>query len=173
MRHVLTLGVATALFAVAVAACASGDAKTFESADQVGAWVESRTGECDTPRRGTIEEFAEFVGPLRAKLYAPFVAEWATCAKAPYEKLGLVVFKQGGLAALQESWKSALASGEIPDDPDFGFGAGFALTGSIGMENLGLRHLRCTPVETTDIAPVPADAPGCFYTAMSDQHHHH
>ena len=104
-----------------------------------------------------MEEFAEFVGPVRAKVYVPFVAEWGTCAKPPYERLGLVVLRPGAVQAIGDAWRAALGRGEVRGDPDLAFGDDFALTGSIGMENLGLRQLRCSAT-TCEFAPV--------------QHHH-
>lgn len=118
--------------------------------------IAERTG-CIGVESATAEEFAEFVGPVRAKLYLPVVAEWGTCAKPPYERLGLVVLRPGAVQAIGDAWRTALARGEVRGDPDLAFGDDFALTGSIGMEGLGLRHLRCTAT-TCEFAPA---------------HHHH
>ncbi|MDU0292072.1 hypothetical protein NUG22_22910 [Saccharothrix longispora] len=141
--------------------------------DQVAEWVEEKTGQCGEPVPRSMEEFAEFVGPLRAKLYAPYVAEWATCSAGPYERLGLVVFQRERLADFQRAWQGALSSGEVSDDPDFGFGNGFALSGTLGLELLGLHTLRCTPVGPDDEVghTVPAEAEGCVY-AQPPGHHH-
>lgn len=154
------------------AACSAVDPDTGSAAG-VGTWVHARTGECAPVRTASVEEFAEFVGPLRAELYAPFVAEWGTCSVAPYEKLGLVVFQAGRMKDFQESWKAALASGQVTDNPDFAFGDGFALSATTGLERLGLRYLHCTPVDATALSPEPAEADGCVYTAMVPGHHHH
>ncbi len=118
--------------------------------------IAARTG-CADVERATLEEFAEFVGPVRAKVYLPFVAEWGTCTKPPYERLGLVVLRAGVIPAIGDAWRAAVARGEVRGDPDLAFGDDFALTGSIGMEGLGLRHLRCT-------------ATTCEFTEI--QHHH-
>ncbi|WP_089920155.1 hypothetical protein [Lentzea albida] len=107
--------------------------------DGIAAWLHDLTDECSTVRRG--DDFTEFAGPVRSKVYAPFVAEWGTCAKEPYGRLGLLVLRPG----LDQAWLAALAEGEVRGDPDLAFGDGFALTGSIGMEYLGLKRLECTP----------------------------
>ncbi|WP_143532779.1 hypothetical protein [Saccharothrix sp. ALI-22-I] len=143
------------------------------TSSEVGEWVREKTGQCDDVVPRTMEEFGEFVGPLRAKLYAPYVAEWATCKAGPYERLGLVVFQREKLADFQRSWQGALSSGEVSDGPDFGFGNGFALSGTLGLELLGLHELRCTPVRPgEDVGhTVPAEAQGCIYTQTSGHHH--
>lgn len=145
----------------------------LSTSSQVGEWVREKTGECGEVTPRTIEEFADFVGPLRAKLYAPYVAEWATCKAGPYERLGLVVFQREELADFQRAWQGALAGGEVADDPDFGFGNGFALSGTLGLEVLGLHQLRCTPVEPDDDVEhtLPAEAQGCVYAQASGHHH--
>jgi hypothetical protein len=107
--------------------------------DGIAAWLNDLTGECSEVRRDN--DFTSFAGPVRAKVYEPFVAEWGTCAKEPYQRLGLIVLRPG----IDEAWLRALANGEVRGDPDLAFGDGFALTGSIGMEHLGLRRLECTP----------------------------
>ncbi|MCS7477462.1 hypothetical protein ACFFQW_22205 [Umezawaea endophytica] len=169
MRLGVTL-VGAALVAGSVA-CSAADPATGSAAG-VGEWVHARTGECSSPRVGSIEEFAEFVGPLRADLYAPFVQEWATCAVAPYEKLGLVVFRPGVMREFQEAWKASVAAGEVVGDPDFAFGPGFAVSATDGLERLGLRYLHCTPVEGHVMSPEPAEAEGCVYTKMHQGHGH-
>ena len=141
-------------------ACGTTDPNTGSAAG-VADWVQVRTGECADPVPGTIEQFVEFVGPLRAKLYAPFVAEWATCEVKPYEKLGLVVFHRDRLAEFQESWRAAIKDGVVKDDPDFAFGDGFALTATTGLERLGLNYLRCAEVPDR-----------CVQAPMSGGHHH-
>ncbi|MFE9747731.1 hypothetical protein ACFYOT_22735 [Saccharothrix saharensis] len=140
---------------------------------EVGRWVEEKTGQCDEVAPRTMQEFADFVGPLRAKLYAPYVAEWATCAAGPYERLGLVVFQREKLKDFQQAWQGAMASGEVSDNPDFGFGNGFALSGTLGLELLGLHELRCTPVVTgADVGhTLPAEADGCTYVQKPGHHH--
>jgi hypothetical protein len=170
VRHGVT-SVIAALVLGSAAACAAVDPGTGSAAD-VGAWVEARTGECTSPRAASLEEFAEFVGPLRAKLYAPYVAEWATCSVAPYEKLGLVVFRPERLVEFQSAWKASLAAGEVSGDPDFAFGDGFALSATTGLERLGLRYLRCTPVDSTALSPEPAEVEGCVYAEMPQGHGH-
>jgi hypothetical protein len=107
--------------------------------DGIAAWLHGLTDECTDVQRGN--DFTDFAGPVRSKVYAPFIAEWGTCAKPPYERLGLLVLKPG----LEQAWRTALANGEVQGDPDLAFGDGFALTGSIGMEYLGLKRLECTP----------------------------
>jgi hypothetical protein len=155
---------------VGLAACSAVNPASGSAVD-VGRWVEARTGECSAPRVGSLEEFASFVGPLRAKLYAPFVSEWATCAVAPYEKLGLVVIRPSRMKEFMESWKASLAAGEVRGDPDFAFGDGFALSATTGLERLGLRYLRCTPVDASALSPEPAGVEGCFYTGMARHDH--
>ncbi|MFD9700302.1 hypothetical protein [Lentzea sp. NPDC059081] len=107
--------------------------------DGIAAWLNELTDECTAVRRG--DDFTDFAGPVRSQVYAPFIAEWGTCAKAPYGRLGLLVLRPG----LDQAWRTALGNGEVRGDPDLAFGDGFALTGSIGMEYLGLRRLECTP----------------------------
>lgn len=107
--------------------------------DGIAAWLNDLTGECSKVRKG--DDFTSFAGPARAKVYEPFVAEWGTCTKEPYQRLGLIVLRPG----IDQAWRAALASGEVRGDPDLAFGDGFALTGSIGMEHLGLKRLECTP----------------------------
>jgi hypothetical protein len=107
--------------------------------DGIADWLHRLTDECATVRHG--EDFTAFAGPVRAKVYAPYIAEWGTCSKAPYERLGLLVLRPG----LEQAWRTALAKGEVRGDPDLAFGDGFALTGSEGMEYLGLNRLECTP----------------------------
>lgn len=107
--------------------------------DGIAAWLNDLTGECADVRRD--DDFTAFAGPVRAEVYEPYVAEWGTCTKEPYQRLGLIVLRPG----IEEAWLKATASGEVRGDPDLAFGDGFALTGSIGMEHLGLRRLECTP----------------------------
>ena len=118
-----------------------------------------------------MEEFAAYLGADRAKLYEPFVAAWATCAVPPFQKVGLVLFEPGGVLGLQESWKAGLAAGTLTENPDFGFGDGFALTSEeLGTGELGLRHLWCRPVEGTDAVEEPAGVDGCVF-ARTEGHH--
>ncbi|MFI9009265.1 hypothetical protein ACIGNX_18755 [Actinosynnema sp. NPDC053489] len=140
---------------------------------EVGQWVREKTGQCDEVVPRTMAEFADFVGPLRAKLYAPYVAEWSTCSAGPYERLGLVVFQRDKLADFQRSWQGALSAGEVADNPDFGFGNGFALSGTLGLELLGLHELRCTPVGAGEEVghTLPAEAQGCTYVQQPGHHH--
>lgn len=140
---------------------------------EVGEWVREKTGQCDEVVSRSMDEFAEFVGPLRAKLYAPYVAEWATCEAGPYERLGLVVFQREKLTDFQRSWQGAMAGGEVSDNPDFGFGNGFALSGTLGLELLGLHELRCTPVGPGEEVghTLPAEAEGCTYVQKPGHHH--
>lgn len=175
--------VALVALLVASVACSSATGSTglaanalgppLSTSSEVGEWVREKTGQCDEVVPRTMTEFAEFVGPLRAKLYAPYVTEWATCKAGPYERLGLVVFQREKLADFQHAWQQALAGGEVSDDPDFGFGNGFALSGTLGLELLGLHELRCTPVRPDDDVghTVPAEAQGCIYTQTSGHHH--
>lgn len=169
-------GAALAGLLVALVACGAPSHQhggepvpVLHTTSEVAAWLQARTGGCTEPRTATPEQLAEFLGPQRAALHVPFVAEWATCAVPPYERLGLLVFRPDGAADLQRSWLQALADGSITDDPDLAFGDGFALTGYLGLEHLGLRHLRCTPPDPTDVDPVPAETPGCRYTPI--RHH--
>jgi hypothetical protein len=152
-------------------ACSTVDPATGSALD-VGAWVHAKTGECENPQKQTIEEFANFVGPLRAKLYAPYIEEWATCAVSPYEKLGLVVLRGERRTEFQKAWKTSLTTGEITDDPDFAFGNGFALTATTGLERLGLRYLHCKPVGKEALSPEPAEVEGCTYAKMPKEHEH-
>ncbi|GGP77188.1 hypothetical protein [Saccharothrix coeruleofusca] len=160
MRVGVMLGgcAAAAALLVGSAACSAGGSTTsgptlgatalgppLTTTTQIAEWLREKTGECAQAEQRTMEQFAEFLGPLRTKLYAPYVAEWATCKVGPYERLGLVVFHRDRLAEFQKSWQAARASGEVGDDPDFGFGNGFALSGTLGLESLGLHHLRCSP----------------------------
>ncbi|MGW4110817.1 hypothetical protein ACWEFJ_08050 [Actinosynnema sp. NPDC004786] len=140
---------------------------------EVGQWVREKTGQCDEVVPRSMEEFADFVGPLRAKLYAPYVAEWGTCSAGPYERLGLVVFQREKLKDFQQAWQGAMAAGEVSDNPDFGFGNGFALSGTLGLELLGLHDLRCTPVGPDEVVEhtLPAEAEGCTYVQKPGHHH--
>lgn len=141
-----------------------------ESMAELTAWVQSATGECATVSAAGPEELADYLGPRRVDWYGPFVAEWATCAIAPYGRLGLVLFEPGRQRALQEFWVRALASGEIADNPDWAFGNGFAVTaGPLGTERLGLRNLWCEPVDDPAADTIPADVDGCVY-ATSGHH---
>ncbi|WP_090003705.1 hypothetical protein [Lentzea albidocapillata] len=144
MRHPVTRALAALLVVGSVAFVllvgrAEPAPDLSKGVDGVAAWLHDLTDECTTVRRD--DDFAGFAGPVRSKVYAPFVAEWGTCAKAPYERLGLLILKPG----LEKAWRTALANGEVRGDPDLAFGDGFALTGSIGMEYLGLKRLECTP----------------------------
>ncbi|WP_156213906.1 hypothetical protein [Lentzea aerocolonigenes] len=134
-----------ALLVVGSVACALLVARAGSAPDLtkgvggIAAWLNDLTGECSEVRRDN--DFTAFAGPVRAKVYEPFVAEWGTCVKEPYQRLGLIVLRPG----VDEAWRKALARGEVRGDPDLAFGDGFALTGSIGMEHLGLKRLECTP----------------------------
>lgn len=152
---------------------ANGLGPPLATSSEVAEWVREKTGECDDVTPRTMEEFAEFVGPLRAKLYAPYVAEWSTCKAGPYERLGLVVFQREELADFQRAWQAAVTSGEVSDSPDFRFGNGFALSGTLGLEVLALHELRCTPVRPgEDVGhTVAAEADGCVYTQAPGHHH--
>ncbi|GAB3451349.1 hypothetical protein [Actinophytocola sediminis] len=133
-------------------------------------WVRDTTGECADLAPADADALADYLGPVRVTWYEPFVAEWATCGIAPYDRLGLVLFKPGQQRALQEFWTRALATGELTDNPDWAFGNGFAITaGPLGIERLGLHYLWCTPVDDPDAHTVPADVDGCVYAAP--QHH--
>lgn len=139
MRALLALVVAGSVALVFVIARTGPAPDPARGVDGIAAWLEKLTGECAEVRRDN--DFTAFVGSARANVYAPFVAEWGTCVKQPYERLGLLVLRPG----LDEAWRNAVARGEVRGDPDLAFGDGFALTGSIGMEHLGLKRLECTP----------------------------
>lgn len=143
------------------------------SMDELSAWVREATGECTPLTPASMTELGEYLGPVRMGWYLPFVAEWATCGIAPYDRLGLVLFKPGKQREMQEFWLRGLASGEITDNPDWAFGNGFAITaGPLGAE-LGLHYLWCQPAERPDRPDahiVPADVDGCVYATWS--HHH-
>lgn len=143
---------------------------TLTSMTDLAAWVRERTGECADLAPASTADLAEYLGPVRVRWYEPFVAEWATCAIEPYDRLGLVLFKPGHQRALQEFWARGLASGELTENPDWAFGDGFAVTaGPLGTERLGLRYLWCTPVDDPDAHTVPAGVEGCVYATPS--HH--
>ncbi|NUT47140.1 MAG: hypothetical protein HOV94_07465 [Saccharothrix sp.] len=187
MRRGLMLARCAALVALLVGSVACSSAATgstgglgsnalgppLATSAAVGEWVAEKTGQCDEVVPRSMEEFAEFVGPLRAKLYAPYVAEWGTCSAGPYERLGLVVFQREKLADFQRAWQGAMASGEIADNPDFGFGNGFALSGTLGLDVLGMHDLRCKPVAPGEGVghTLPAEAEGCTYTQKPGHHH--
>ncbi|MDX8032730.1 hypothetical protein SK803_21145 [Lentzea sp. BCCO 10_0856] len=139
MRVLLALFVAGSVALAVVIARAEPAPDPARGVDGIAAWLNQVAGDCTDVRKG--EDFAAFAGPVRAKVYGPFVAEWGTCAKPPYEQLGLLVLRPG----LEEAWRGALARGEVRGDPDLVFGDGFAITGSTGMEHLGLKRLECTP----------------------------
>jgi len=139
MRVLLALFVVGAVVFVIVVGHAAPAPDPAKGVDGIASWLNEVTGECTEVRKG--EDFAAFAGPVRSKVYGPFITDWATCVKPPYERLGLLVLRPG----LAEAWHEALARGEVRGDPDLVFGDGFALTGSDGMEYLGLRRLECTP----------------------------
>lgn len=140
--------------------------RPFTSMDDLSAWVADTTGECADLAPASAADLADYLGPVRVRWYEPFVAEWATCGIAPYDRLGLVLFEPGQQRALQEFWARGLASGELTDNPDWAFGNGFAVTaGPLGVERLGLRYLWCEPVDDPDAHTLPADVDGCVYAA--------
>ncbi len=139
MRVLLALFVAGSVALVFVLGRAEPVPDLTRGVDGVAAWLHQLTGECGEVKKDN--DFTAFTGPVRSKVYEPFVAEWGTCAKQPYQRLGLLVLKPG----LEQAWLTAVANGEVRGDPDLVFGDGFALTGSIGMEHLGLRRLECSP----------------------------
>ncbi|MFI6094666.1 hypothetical protein ACIA8G_03880 [Lentzea sp. NPDC051213] len=139
MRALLALFVIGSVALVFVLGRAEPVPDLTRGVDGVAAWLHELTGECGEVKRDN--DFAEFAGPVRAEVYQPFVAEWGTCTKQPYQRLGLLVLRPG----LDQAWRSAVANGRVRGDPDLVFGDGFALTGSIGMEHLGLKRLECTP----------------------------
>src|SRR3954466_3814368 len=76
----------------------------FTTLDEVVRWTRDASGgQCADARTATMPEFTTYLGADRAKLYEPFVASWATCSVPPFAKVGLVLFKPGGLTGLQES----------------------------------------------------------------------
>ena len=139
MRVLVTLFVAGSAAGAIVVARAGPAPDPAGGVDGIAAWLNQVSGDCTEVRKGG--DFVAFAGPVRAKVYGPFIAEWGTCAKPPYEQLGLLVLRPG----LDEAWRGALARGEVRGDPDLVFGDGFAITGSTGMEHLGLNRLECTP----------------------------
>jgi hypothetical protein len=138
----------------------------IKTMDELSAWVRDMTGECHDVTKADDTELADYLGPTRVTWYGPFVAEWATCGIAPYDKLGLVLFGPGQQRALQEFWQRGLASGQMADNPDWAFGNGFAVTaGPLGIDRLGLHYLTCEPTETSgEEHTVPADIEGCVYS---------
>jgi hypothetical protein len=143
----------------------------FSTLDDVVKWTRSASGQCADVTRATIPELASYLGEERAKLYEPFVAEWATCAVPPFTKVGLVLFKPDGVRDLQEFWKRGLADGTLEENPDFSFGDGFALTSEeLGTGELGLRHLWCKPVEGQHAEQVPAGVDGCVFATTAGHH---
>jgi hypothetical protein len=144
----------------------------FTTLDEVVRWTRDASGgQCADARTATMPEFTTYLGADRAKLYEPFMASWATCSVPPFAKVGLVLFKPGGLTGLQESWKAGLADGTLAENPDFGFGDGFAITSEeLGVDELGLRHLWCKPVEGTEAVREPAGVDGCVF-ARTEGHH--
>lgn len=138
-RAILALLVVGSVACALLVARAESTPDLTRGVDGIAAWLNDLTGECAEVQPG--EDFTAFAGPVRAKVYEPFVAEWGTCTKQPYQRLGLIVLRPG----LEQAWPKAVASGAVRGDPDLAFGDGFALTGSIGMEHLGLRRLECTP----------------------------
>lgn len=139
MKVLLALFVVGSVALVLIFGRAGSTPDLARGVDGVAAWLHGMTGECGEVRRD--EDFTAFAGPVRSKVYSPFIAEWGTCEKPPYERLGLLVLRPG----LDEAWRAAMARGEVRGDPDLVFGDGFALTGSTGMEHLGLKRLECTP----------------------------
>ncbi|MFC3897856.1 hypothetical protein ACFOWZ_40870 [Lentzea rhizosphaerae] len=146
MRVLLALFVAGSVVCAVLVARAGPAPDLGKGVDGIAAWLNDVTGECTDVRKG--EDFAAFAGSVRAKVYGPYIAEWGTCVKPPYERLGLLVLRPG----LEEAWRAALVRGEVRGDPDLVFGEGFAITGSTGMEHLGLKRLECTPTACSLIA---------------------
>ncbi|MCP2330406.1 MULTISPECIES: hypothetical protein [Actinoalloteichus] len=144
--------------------------QSFDTALELASWVAEETGECADPTPASEEEFRDFVGPLLIGLYEPYVAEWATCAVPPHDKLGLVIFDPDRFTEFQESWRDAVEEGEVRGNPDWSFGNGFAVTsGPTGAEEMGLHYLWCAPVDIEDAHLIPADAEGCDFA----HHGHH
>jgi hypothetical protein len=138
--------------------------------DRVVSWVQKVTDECDDASPATSEQLAEYLGPQRFEWYSEYVAQWATCKVAPYDKIGLVVFEPQAQKALQEAWIAALKAGEERSDPDWAFGNGFAVTaGALGVEEMGLRYLMCEKGEIPGAEVVASDVEGCVFAAFD--HH--
>ncbi|AOS63913.1 hypothetical protein [Actinoalloteichus hymeniacidonis] len=144
--------------------------ESFESLDELAAWVQDETGECADPAPANRDELIDYVGPQLAEYYEPFVSEWVTCSIPPYDRLGLVLFGEGELVEFQRSWQQAQADGRLNDNPVWAFGNGFAITaGSVGNDELGLHYLWCKPVDIEDAHRIPADVDGCEFARTA--HH--
>jgi hypothetical protein len=143
----------------------------FTTLDEVVKWTQAASGECKDVKTASMADFASYLGADRAKLYEPFVAEWATCAVPPFSKVGLVLFKPDGARGLQEFWRQGLSNGTLTENPDFSFGDGFAITSEeLGTNELGLRHLWCKPVEGSEAEQAPAGVDGCVYATTKSHH---
>ncbi|GAA2817497.1 hypothetical protein [Crossiella cryophila] len=141
------------------------------SMDQVIDWVRQKTGACTDAKTVSKTELPGYLGELRAKRYEPFIAEWATCAVPEHAKIGLVLFTPDKIKELQRFWLRGLSEGTLGENPDFGFGNGFAVTSAeFGTEKLGLRHLWCKPVHGVQADTFPADAEGCVFAALPGHH---
>ncbi|APU15810.1 MULTISPECIES: hypothetical protein [Actinoalloteichus] len=144
--------------------------ESFDSMDELAAWVQDETGECAEVAPADRDDLVDYLGPQLAEHYEPFVSEWATCSIPPYDRLGLVRFEPARLIEFQESWQQAQADGRLTDNPDWAFGNGFAITaGPAGNDELGLHYLWCAPVDIEDAHRIPADVEGCEFART--EHH--
>ncbi|MCP2164434.1 hypothetical protein [Goodfellowiella coeruleoviolacea] len=164
-HHVGQTGTATAT------AGAAALGQSFGSLPELWKWVQDSTGECADARPASRQELADYLGPTRISWYDPYVAEWAVCGVAPYDRLGLVLFKPDQQRALEEFWKRGVDSGELQDNSDWAFGNGFAVTaGPLGVEELGLHYLWCEPVDDPQAHRIPADVAGCDFAMPQHEH---
>ncbi|MGW0522626.1 hypothetical protein [Crossiella sp. NPDC003009] len=134
-------------------------------------WMKQKTGACADAKTVSKAELPGYLGEVRALRYEPFIAEWATCAVPEHAKIGLVLLKPDKIKSMQEFWLRGLREGAITENPDFGFGNGFAVTSAeFGSEKLGLRHLWCKPMAGVQADTFPADAEGCVFAALPGHH---
>lgn len=140
--------------------------------DELAALIRDSVGECAdlTPRRPG--DLAAFVGPDMAARYEPYVTEWATCrVSAMFPKVGLLLFAGDAQREFQESWRAAMAGGELADGPSFAFGNGFAVSaGILGVHDLGLYYFRCD-YDDPLVHKIRADVEGCVFANPEHGHH--
>jgi hypothetical protein len=154
----------------AAGAGALGD--RLSTMDEVVRWIRGTAGECaDVTSRGPAD-LTGFFGHDIAARYAPFVTEWITCAVSPeFPKVGVLLFSGDSQRKFQESWRAAMANGEVADGPSLAFGNGFAVSsGSLGTSELGLYYFRCD-YHDPRVRQVPSDVSGCVFAHPEHGHH--
>jgi hypothetical protein len=150
-------------------AAALGD--QLSTMDDLVDWMRDTAGGCDDVTPQGLDALRRFIGPDNAARFAPYVAEWATCAVSnEFPRVGLVLFSGDGQRKFQESWHDAMTAGVVADGPSFAFGNGFAVSaGALGVSRLGLYWFLC---DFTDpkVHRIPADEAGCVFANSEHAH---